>query len=242
MLKKRLISVLTFNKGVLSRTKRFNPDYIYTKNQVSLWGVDEIVLLDVTREGGYRDAFLEAATQISDDCFAPTTIGGGIRSVEDASELFRSYGADKVSINTGALDRPELITEMADKYGSQSVVLSIDVKDGEVFAGCGRRPTGRSATEWAKEGVRLGAGEILLTSIVKDGSLSGYDLPLCKEVSAAVSVPMLIAGGAGNWGHFVDGFKAGASGVCATNIYHFTESSIKAAKTHMAENGVPTRL
>ena len=237
-----MIAVLTFNKGVLSRTKRFNPDYIYTDSQVSFWGIDEVVLLDVTRGGGYREEFLETALRIADDCFAPTTIGGGIRSVEDAKELFRHFGADKVSVNTGALERPELITELAEKYGSQSVVLSIDVKDGEVYSDCGRGSTGRTAVSWAMEGAMRGAGEILVTSIVRDGSLMGYDLPLCEDVASAVSVPTLIAGGAGNWQHFVDGFEAGASGVCATNIYHFTQSSIQAAKTHMKESGVPTRL
>lgn len=244
LLKKRLIAVLTFDEGILTRTKRFTPDYRYTDTQVGFEGIDEIVFLDVTRDKtpDTRKLFLETAARLGDECFAPTTIGGGIRSVEDANMLFRTYGADKVSINTGAITDPSLITEMADKYGSQSVVVSVDVLDDEVVTDCGRRSTGRQAVEWVKEAVDRGAGEILLTSINRDGSLMGYDLPLCEEVAAAVPVPTLIAGGAGNWKHFVEGFEAGASGCCATNIYHFTESSIKAAKTHMYENGVPTRL
>ena len=199
------------------------------------------MLLDVTRNKEDQEEFLETASRLSDECFAPMAMGGKIKNVEQAQRLFRDYGADKISINTAAIDDPDLISRMADKFGSQSVVLSIDVEDGEVVTDCGRRPTGRDALEWAEEGIERGAGEILLMSIPKDGSLMGYDLELCKRVSK-VNVPTLIHGGAGSWKHFVDGINAGASGVCTQNIYHFTESSIQAAKTFMSENGVPTRL
>jgi imidazole glycerol-phosphate synthase subunit HisF len=242
LLKKRLIAVLTFEGGILTRTKKFTPDYRYTQTQVGFEGIDEIVMLDVSRTDRDRSLFLETAMSIADKCYAPTTIGGGIRSVEDANMMFRSYGADKISINTGAINDPSLITEMADKYGSQSVVVSVDVLDDEVVTDCGRRSTGLSAVEWVKEAVDRGAGEILLTSINRDGSLMGYDLPLCEKVANCVPVPTLIHGGAGSWKHLVEGIEAGASGVCTQNIYHFTESSIKAAKAFMNENGVPVRL
>jgi cyclase len=240
MLKKRLIAVLTFNKGTLTRTKRFKPDYRYTDTQIGLWGIDEVVILDVTRDAGNREAFYEAAARVGEECFAPTTIGGGIRTVEDTVGLFRTHGADKVSVNTGALESPELITALADKYGSQSVTLSIDALDGEVLGDCGRKKTGRKVAEWVREGIDRGAGEILLTSVNRDGSLLGYDMPLC-EAAAGVEVPVLINGGAGSWRHFVEGVNAGADGVCTQNIYHFTESSIVAAKTYMAEHGVAVR-
>jgi len=241
MLCKRVIAALTFNNGVLSRTKKFNPDYIYTDTQIGLWGIDEIIVLDVTRDKSDRTAFFDTAIKIADDCFAPTTIGGGIRSVDDAIELFRDYGADKASINTGAVDRPELITEMANKYGSQSVVLSMDVRNNEVYSDCGRNATGMDPVEWAKTGVELGAGEIMVTAMDKDGSLMGYDLDMCEKVARAVPVPTIILGGAGSWKHFHEGIKAGAAGVCTQNIYHFTESSIAAAKTYLSERGVHVR-
>lgn len=226
----------------MSRTKQFTPDYRYTRSQLGMTGIDEIIVLDVTRDKDSREAFLETATAIADDCYTPTTIGGGIRSLEDAGPLFRDYGADKVSVNTGAIDRPGLIAELAEKYGSQSVVLSVDHLDDEVVTDCGRRHTGKKVMDWVKEGVEMGAGEILLTSVDRDGSLRGYDIPMCQAVASAIPVPTLVLGGAGSWKHFHEGIEAGASGVCTQNIYHFTESSMKAAKDYLRERGVQVRL
>ncbi len=247
MLRKRLITVLTFNNGVLFRTKLFQPDYRYTLNFVDAWSIDEIVVLDVTRgENSDRSAFFSVVRGLARRCFVPVTAGGGIRSAEDVGK-YLAAGADKVTVNTGALQRPELITEIAHLYGTQCAVLSIDAKreaDGayQVYGSFGQEPTGRSPADWAREGARLGAGEILVTSIDRDGSLSGYDLELCRSVTEAVSIPVLICGGAGNWGHFVGGLReGGADAACTANIYHFTESSIKSAKTYLRNAGLLVR-
>ncbi|MBZ0216730.1 MAG: imidazole glycerol phosphate synthase cyclase subunit [Fimbriimonadaceae bacterium] len=248
MLRKRLITVLTFNHGVLFRTKFFTPDYRYTHNFVDAWLVDEIVALDVTRPDTRVEgvaSFGEVIGQIARRCFVPLAAGGGIRSLEHAHR-FLNYGADKVVINTGALERPALITEIAQQYGAQCVVLSMDVRrvEGkyEVYSHFGSRSTGRDPAVWAKEAESLGAGEILVTSVERDGSLQGYDNDLCHTISIAVGIPLLVSGGAGAWTHFVEGIaKGGADGVCTTNIYHFTESSVRSAKSFMEKAGIAVR-
>lgn len=255
MLRHRLVTVLTFNDGTLFRTKLFRPDYRYTHNFVDSWMVDEIVMLDVTRDGADNKAFLDVVTKFASTCFVPLAVGGGIRNLDDVRR-FMAVGADKVVVNSGAVERPELITEIAGAYGAQCVVLSIDARksaDGgpngapggeyEVFAGCGAKPTGLEPAAWAKRAEDLGAGEVMITSIERDGSLQGYDLDLCKRVSDAVSVPVLVLAGAGSWKHFVDGIeKGGASAVCTQNIYHFTESSILSAKKFLADRGIAVRM
>jgi imidazole glycerol-phosphate synthase subunit HisF len=247
MLRKRLVTVLTFNDGVLFRTKLFQPDYRYTLNFVDAWSVDEIVVLDITRPGqGDRESFQKVIQGFAHQCFVPLTAGGGIRDVDDVRK-YLSLGADKVVVNTAAIERPEFISEIARLYGAQCVVLSIDVKakeDGsyEVYSHSGSQPTGLDPRDWALEGEELGTGEIMVTSIDRDGSLQGYDLELCRMVSDAVGVPVLILGGAGNWKHFVEGLNEGnASAVCTQNIYHFTESSIKSAKTYLKNAGEAVR-
>jgi cyclase len=158
-----------------------------------------------------------------------------------------ALGADKVVINTGALDCPELITDIARQYGAQCVVVAIDARrteDGayEVMAEFGRRPTGLTPAEWAKRARDLGAGEVMVTSIERDGSLEGYELPLCRQVVDAVDIPVLICGGAGNWGHFRAGFEqGGADAVCTANIYHFTDTAIRSAKQYLAKAGILVR-
>jgi cyclase len=248
VLRKRLITVLTFNDGVLFRTKLFEPDYRYTLNFVDAWSVDEIVVLDVTRPGqGERANFERVIGEFARNCFVPLAAGGGIRTLDDVRRYI-ALGADKVVVNTGAFDRPALIGEIASLYGAQCVVLAIDARrkaDGshEVFVEFGRRSTGLAPADWAKRAVDLGAGEILVTSIDRDGSLAGYDLELCRNVAEAVGVPVLVCGGAGNWKHFVEGFEQGAAdAVCTANIYHFTEASIASAKTFLAKAGVPVRI
>ena len=247
MLRHRLITVLTFNDGTLFRTKLFQPDYRYTHNFVDSWLVDEIVMLDVTRAKGDNRAFLDVVTQFARQCFVPLAVGGGVRTLADVRR-FMAVGADKVVVNSGAVERPALITEIAEAYGAQCVVLSIDARRKasggyEVFAGCGNTPTGMDPAAWAGEGEKRGAGEILITSVERDGSLQGYDLKLCKLVSDAVGVPVLALGGAGSWKHFVEAIEqGGASAVCTQNIYHFTESSILSAKKFLADRGVPVRM
>jgi imidazole glycerol-phosphate synthase subunit HisF len=249
LLRNRLITVLTFNDGVLFRTKLFTPDYRYTHNFVDAWLVDEIVALDVTRPGTPRSeasrAFGDVLGDIARRCFVPLSAGGGIRNFDDAKR-FMSYGADKVVVNTGALENPALITEIARAYGAQCVVVSVDArktdKGYEVFSHFAGAQTGRDPVQWAREAQERGAGEILITSVERDGSLEGYDLELCRQLSVAVDIPLLICGGAGAWPHFADGIKkGGASAVCTTNIYHFTETSIRSAKAYLAKAGVPVR-
>ncbi len=247
MLKKRLIIVLTFNDGVLFRTKVFHPDYRYTSNFVDAWSVDEIVMLDVTRPGnGSPSNFYDAVERMAKKCFVPLAVGGGVRNISDFKNLL-GLGADKVVINSQALETPTFISEAANLYGSQCVVVSIDAKMNasgkyEVYSHQGTRATGLGPVEWALQSERAGAGEILITSIERDGSLEGYDNRLNRMVSDAVEIPVLVCGGAGKWVDFVDGFvEGGASAVCTTNIYHFTETSIKSAKAYLLENGIDVR-
>ncbi len=248
MLRKRIVTVLTFNNGTLYRTKLFEPDYRYTHNFVDAWSVDEIVVLDITRPGqGQRENFFSVVREFARSCFVPLSVGGGIRTLDDV-RAFMAVGGDKVVVNSEPLRRPEFITEIARNYGAQCVVLSIDARrkpDGgyEVFGNLGATPTNRDPAAWAREAEERGAGEILVTSIDRDGSLQGYDLELCRHVAEAVSVPVLVLGGAGSWKHFSEGLtKGAASAVCTQNIYHFTESSIASAKSFLAKQGFAVRL
>lgn len=246
-MKQRLIVVLTLNDGVLYRTKRFTPDYRYTINYVDSGLVDEVVALDITRPGmGDRKNFYRAVEGFSDRCVVPLTVGGGIRTLDDAKRLL-AYGADKVVVNTGAVERPELITEIAELMGAQAVVLAIDAwrhDDGgyEVYTERGTTPCGVTPEWWAHVTVEFGVGEILITSIQRDGSLLGYDNTLNRMVVDAVTVPVLCAGGVGNWQHLVDALNEGVSGVCVSNIFHMTETSLRAAKEHMRGQGCLVRL
>jgi len=247
MLRKRLITVLTFNDGVLFRTKVFNPDYRYTLNFVDAWSVDEIIVLDVTRPcKGKRENFLNIVSRFAERCFVPLAAGGGVRNMNDFKELLRA-GADKIIINTKAVQEPVFIREAAQSYGAQCVVVSIDAKKNdkgeyEVHTDFGKTNSGLNPSEWARKAEKMGAGEIMITSIERDGSLEGYDNKLNKLVSESVDIPVLVCGGAGKWKDFVDGFVEGkASAVCTTNIYHFTESSIKSAKQYLKKAGINIR-
>ena len=247
MLRKRLVTVLTINNGVLFRTRNIIPDYRYTLNFVDAWSVDEVVLLDITRPGeGDRDNFLEIVKKFARNCFVPLTVGGRVGSIEDFKILL-GIGADKVSINTQAALNPDFITEAAKLFGSQCVVVSIDAKieqsEYNVFTHFGTKPVGIGPGEWAWNAREYGAGEILIQSIDKDGTLEGYDNRLNRLVADAVDIPVLVCSGAGNWQNFVDGFKKGnASAVCTTNIYHFTENSIKNAKQYIKNENINIRI
>ncbi len=207
-------------------------------------GADEIVFLDITATSGERRILLDAVARTADEVFIPLTVGGGVRSEADVAELL-THGADKVSVNSSALADPGLLTRCADIFGSQCMVLAIDARrtdDGwEVFSHGGRRPTGRGAVDWAREGVRLGAGEILLTSMDRDGTHDGYDLDLVRAVAAAVRVPVIASGGAAGAADMFEAFEAGAEAALAASIFHFGEVSIRAVKSDLAARGVEVR-
>ncbi|HEX6488810.1 MAG TPA: imidazole glycerol phosphate synthase subunit HisF [Candidatus Dormibacteraeota bacterium] len=209
-------------------------------------GADEVVFLDITASSDARPILLEAVSRTADQVFIPLTVGGGVRRVEDMGELL-AHGADKVSVNTAALERPELIPECAEVYGRQCVVLAIDARrrpEGEgweVFSHGGRRATGRDPVEWAREGEQLGAGEILLTSMDRDGTKDGYDLELTEAVSAAVRLPVIASGGAGAPQHMLEAFQAGAEAALAASIFHYGEVSIADVKQFLDDAGAEVR-
>jgi len=209
-------------------------------------GADELVLLDITATSSKRETVVELARRAADEVFIPFTIGGGIRSVEDAQAVLDA-GADKVSVNSAALARPELIDELANNFGSQCVVLAIDAKATsenawEAYVAGGRTPTGRDAIEWAKEGVGRGAGEILLTSMDRDGTNSGYDLKLTSAVADAVVVPVIASGGAGELEHLSAAISAGADAVLCASIFHYGRHTVGEAKRYLEAAGIPVRV
>ncbi len=210
-------------------------------------GADELVFLDITATNENRGTVVDMVSKVADKVFIPFSVGGGIRTVEDI-RLILNAGADKVSLNSAAVARPELISEAADKFGSQCVIVAIDVKrdtDGkyEVYVSGGRTPTGLDAEEWAVRAVELGAGEILLTSMDRDGTKSGYDLEITSRISGAVSVPVIASGGAGTLEHFHEAFrKGGAEAVLAASLFHFGEIEIMDLKKYLHSKGVPVRL
>ena len=209
-------------------------------------GADEIVFLDITASSDARDTMVELASHTAEEVFIPFTIGGGIRSVDDARQLLR-VGADKVSVNTSAVARPELISDIADEFGTQCVVLAIDARQveggaWEVFTHGGRKPTGLDAVSWAAEAEQLGAGEILLTSMDRDGTRQGFDLPLTRAVVDACNLPVIASGGVGTLEHLVDGvLDGGADAVLAASIFHFGQHTVREAKELMTARGINVR-
>ncbi len=210
-------------------------------------GADELVFLDITASHEARDTIIELAHRTAEQVFIPLTIGGGVRTIDDVRRLLRA-GADKVGVNTAAIERPVLIREGADKFGSQCMVVAIDARrrpDGsgwEVYTHGGRRATGLDCLEWAERCVAEGAGEILLTSMDRDGTRSGFDTELLRAVCGAVNVPVIASGGAGTLDHFSEAITEGrADAVLAASLFHFGELRINQVKDHMAENGIPVR-
>jgi imidazole glycerol-phosphate synthase subunit HisF len=208
-------------------------------------GADELVFLDITATHEKRDTMVALARRTADNVFVPFTIGGGIRSVADAQAVLDA-GADKISVNSAAVARPELIDELADRLGAQCVVLAIDAKatvggGWEVFVAGGRTATGRDAVAWAREGVERGAGEILLTSMDRDGTNDGYDLALTSAVADAVAVPVIASGGAGALEHLAEALRAGADAALCASIFHYGQHTVGEAKEHLAADGIAVR-
>ncbi len=210
-------------------------------------GADEICFLDITASNENRDTILDVVKKTSQECFVPLTVGGGVRNIVDISNLLKS-GADKVSINTAAVNNKNIIKESAENFGSQCIVIAIDAKKitekkWEVFTHGGRDSTGLDVLNYAKEVEKLGAGEILLTSMDRDGTKKGYDLELTKMVSNSVNIPVIASGGVGKLDHLYDGLKKGkASAVLAASIFHFGEFSINDAKKYLDSKGIPVRI
>ena len=209
-------------------------------------GADELCFLDITASHENRETIYDVISKTAENCFIPLTVGGGVREVADFRRMLLS-GADKVSVNSAAVSDKYLLSKAADKFGAQCVVLAIDAKTNEngmfeVFTHGGRKPTGIDAIKWAEEAVKLGAGEILLTSMDGDGTKKGYDLPLLKAVCDAVTIPVIASGGAGRVDHFVDAVSVGhASAVLAASVFHFGEISIKEVKEAMSNAGITIR-
>jgi len=234
-------------KGVRFRDLRDAGDPAELAAAYDREGADEIVFLDITASSDARKILLDAVERTADQVFIPLAVGGGVRSVQDMAELL-THGADKVSVNTAALDDPALITRCADVFGSQCVVLAIDARrrrestGWEVFSHGGRRATGRDAVQWASEAERLGAGEILLTSMDFDGTHEGYDLELLRAVSSAVRLPVIASGGAGSARHMYEALTAGgADAALAASVFHFGELAVSDVKRDLAAMGLEVR-
>jgi cyclase len=214
-------------------------------------GADELCFLDITASHEKRETIYDVVTRTAEACFMPLTVGGGVRTVDDIRKLL-TCGADKVSINTAAVNRRGFVKEAAEKFGDQCIVVAIDAKKvsrsgekdrWEIFTHGGRNPTGLDAIDYAREVVALGAGEILLTSMDRDGTRLGYDLPLTRAIADAVTVPVIASGGVGSLEHMVEGIRDGhATAVLAASIFHFGEHSVREAKAYMAKAGLPMRL
>lgn len=251
MLSKRIIACLDVRDGQVVKGINFEGlrnagDPAELARRYNVEGIDELVILDVTATLEKRRTMARTVSTVARELFIPLAVGGGIASEEDAAAAVEA-GADKVSINSAACANPTLITTLARRYGSQAVVVAIDAKlEGDrfgVYVRSGSTPTGRDAVEWAREAADRGAGEILLTSIDKDGTRSGFDLPMTAAVSQAVGIPVIASGGAGTFAHFADVFTDGcADAALAASVFHFSEHAVSELKAHLDAQGIPVRL
>jgi cyclase len=247
---KRIIPCMDVDAGRVVKGTRFIDirdagDPVELAAHYDATGADELVFLDITATSDKRATVVELARRAADQVFVPFTIGGGVREVADAQAVLDA-GADKVSVNSAAVARPDLVGELAEVFGAQCVVLAIDAKrrggDGfEVYVAGGRTPTGRDAVAWAREGVERGAGEILLTSMDRDGTQDGYDLELTRAIASVVDVPVIASGGAGEPAHLVDGLEAGADAVLCASIFHYGQYTIPEVREALRLAGVPMR-
>ena len=251
MLAKRIIACLDVRdghvvKGVQFEGLRSAGDPAALARRYNVEGIDELVILDVTATIEKRRALAQTVGAVARELFIPLTVGGGIRGEDDAAAAVES-GADKVSLNTAALTDPSLISRLAARYGSQAVIVAIDARrEGSgfaVYARSGTSAAARDAVEWAREAADRGAGEVLLTSIDRDGTKAGFDCGLTSAVARAVPIPVIASGGAGDYGHFVDVFTEGnADAALAASIFHFAEHSVRGLKAHLRDRGIPVRL
>jgi cyclase len=251
MLAKRIIPCLDVDNGRVVKGVKFVEirdagDPVEIARRYDLEGADELTFLDITASSDNRETMVHVVEQVAGEVFIPLTVGGGIRTLEDIRRMLNA-GADKVSINTAAVFNPEFVREAAERFGSQCIVVAIDAKQvgdhWEIFTHGGRKPTGLNAVEWAKKMVDYGAGEILLTSMDRDGTRIGFDLQVTRAISEAVAVPVIASGGVGNLQHLADGVIQGkADAVLAASIFHFAEYTIRQAKEHMAAQGIEVRL
>jgi imidazole glycerol-phosphate synthase subunit HisF len=246
---KRIIPCMDVDAGRVVKGTRFIDirdagDPVELAAHYDATGADELIFLDITATSDKRATVVDLARRAADEVFVPFTIGGGVRELADAQAVLDA-GADKVSVNSAAVARPGLVSELADVLGAQCVVLAIDAKrrDGgfEVYVAGGRTPTGRDAVAWAREGVERGAGEILLTSMDRDGTKDGYDLDLVRAIAGAVDVPVIASGGAGEPAHLVEGLRAGADAVLCASIFHYGEYTIPEVREALRAAGVPMR-
>ena len=250
MLKNRIIPCLDVKNGRVVKGINFVDlkdagDPVEQAKIYSDSGADEICFLDITASNENRDTIYDVVKKTSKKCFVPLTVGGGVRSIEDISKLL-NCGADKVSINTAAVQNPELVVESSKKFGSQCIVVAIDAKKNgdiwEIFTHGGRNKTGINALEFAKKMEINGAGELLVTSMDKDGTQSGYDIELMNNISSSVNIPVIASGGVGTLDHLVDGIKSGANAVLAASIFHYGTFSIEEAKQYLASKDIPVRI
>jgi cyclase len=252
MLKIRVMPTLLFRdvglvKGVSFDSWRRTGSALQAIKVYNMREVDELVFLDITATPNGRGPDFAQIDELADECFMPMTVGGGVRTVDHIAQLL-AVGADKVAINTGAIENPTLIGDGSRAFGAQCIVMSIDVfrhPDGrcEVFSHCGKRPTGLDAVAWAQQVEKLGAGEILLTSINRDGTFEGYDVALTRQVTEAVRIPVIASGGAGNYQHMAEVLReGGANAIAAASIFHFTEQTPREAKLFLKEQGFRVRV
>lgn len=251
MLTKRIIPCLDVKDGRVVKGVQFVDlidagDPVEQAKVYDAAGADELCFLDITASSENRGILLDVVARTAEACFMPLTVGGGVRTAEDVRRLLLA-GADKVSLNTAAVNRPEVVRELAEQFGSQCIVVAVDAKrvsdHWEIFTHGGRKPTGIDAVDFARQVASLGAGEILLTSMDKDGTKSGFDNKLVRAVSDAVPVPVIASGGVGTLDHLVDGVvEGGASAVLAASIFHFGTYTVQEAKAHMARAGIPVRI